>query len=136
LDNRTAATVKKSLSGIRVRAASGYTVDERKSRLVSSNGTDFSVSQAADAGVTFYFSSVSAAFRGSTGGRADGDDIFGDVSYGNTSGDGVSNLAGGTAGAPPIRKPVTGRIGDDGSGSPDATTTDDNSSVNLDDLFP
>jgi hypothetical protein len=136
LDNRTAATVKKSLSGIRVRAASGYTVDERKSRLVNSNGTDFSVSQTADAGVTFYFSSVSAAFRGGSAGRADGDDIFGDVFYGNTSGDVVSNLAGGTAGAPPIRKPVTGRVGDDGSGSSDITTTEDNSSVNLDDLFP
>jgi len=137
LDNRTAATIKKSLAGIRVRAVNGYTVDDTKSRLVNPGGTDFNVSQAADGtGLTFYFSSVTAAFGGGPAARADGDDIFGDVPYANANGDGASTLAGGTASAPPIRKPTTGRIGgSDGSGSAGTTTTDDNSPVNLADLF-
>jgi hypothetical protein len=137
VDNHTAARIKKSVSGIRVRAAKGYTVDDTKSRLVNSGGTDFSVSQEAQLGINFYFSSLSAAFSGGPAGPADGDDIFGDVSYGVAGPDGASALAGGTSGTPPVRKPTTGRSADgDALGSPETTTTNDSGSVNLDDLFP
>lgn len=138
LDSRTAATIKKSLSGIRVRAVSGYTVDDTKSRLVNPGGTDFNISQSSDgAGINFYFSSTSTAFKGGSATSNDEDGILGGVSYGNSGDDGggAGELRG-TPSAPPIRKPTTGRGGGGESvASPDKAAEDD-SPINLDDLFP
>jgi hypothetical protein len=144
LDNRIAATIKRSLSGIRVRAAGGYTVDDTRSRLVDPGGTDFNVSQSSDgAGVNFYFSSVTATLRGGSTARADGDDIFGDVPRGAGTGVGDSGVGlkgQSSAAPPPVRKPTTGRVvsssgsngGDDSSS--DAAAKDD-APIDLDDLF-
>jgi hypothetical protein len=137
LDNRTAATIKKSLGGIRVRATGGYTVDDTKSRLINPGGTDFNISQSSDGvGLSFYFSSTTAAFTGGSATLSDADSILGGVAYGRSDGDGRETEHG-AASAPPIRKPTTGRTGSNGgsAGSSDATT-DDNSPINLDDLFP
>ncbi len=136
LDNRTVATIKKSLNGIRVRAAGGYTVDDTKSRLVNPSGTDFNVSQSSDgAGINFYFSSITAAFTGGSATRNNEEDILGGVSYGSSGGDSGGELRG-MASAPPIRKPTTGRVGSGDGSSSSGSTEDDNSSINLDDLFP
>lgn len=134
LDNRTAATIKKSLSGIRVRAAGGYTVDDTGSRLVNPSGTDFNIRQSSDgAGINLYFSTTTAAFLGGPAARSGEEDgILGGVSYG---GPGVGESRG-VAEAPPIRKPTTGRSGGGNAASPDAADDDDNSPINLDDLFP
>lgn len=130
LNKRTAATIKKSVGGIRVRAASGYTVDDVSTRLVSPGGTDFNVSQSADgAGVNFYFSTATASLRGPAARHAD-DGILGGLSYG---GDGAGPSAP-AAGAPPVRSPGTG--GGNGVGSPRAGAADDSGGINLDDLFP
>jgi hypothetical protein len=144
VDNRTAATIKKSLGGIRVRAAGSYRVDEAKSRLVNPGGTDFNVNQPSDgSGINFHFSSATVAFKGDSAKRNGEDDILGGVSYG-TGGDdggGASEFRSAPS-APPIRKPTTGRVGsisggsDSASGGASDKAADDNSPINLDDLFP
>ena len=135
LDDRAAATIKKSWSGIRVRAAGGYTVDQTRSRFVNPNGTDFSLNQTeTGAGVNFYFSSTTAAFRSGSGGQNDEDSILGGVSY-TAGGPDSDGAARGIASAPPIRKPTSGPRADNETKSAAAKTGDD-SNYNLDDLFP
>ncbi|HEX8140667.1 MAG TPA: hypothetical protein VF544_24080 [Pyrinomonadaceae bacterium] len=139
LDNRTAAMIKKSLSGIRVRAVGGYTVDDTKSRLVNPGGTDFNVSQSSDgAGINFYFSSTTAALTGNSGSGNNEDGILGGVSYGSQGGEG-GERRGVASAPPPIRKPTTGRHSEGGGGDSTGSSgeaAEDNSPVNLDDLFP
>ena len=132
LDNRTVATIKQGVGGIRVRATSGYTVDDTKTRAVYPSGSDFNVSQVGDSsGVTFYFSSVTAAFSGGSAARDNADDILGGVSYGDSldvrGGDSVPST-------PPVRKPTLGRGG--AAASSKTNSTADAGPINLDDLFP
>jgi hypothetical protein len=132
LDDHPAATIKQGLSGIRVRAVSGYTIDDTKSRVINPRGSDFNVSQSAEGtGVTFYFSSVTAAFSGGSQMASPDDDILGGVAYGDTSDAGGGN---GAAPAPPIRAPSSRRIAS--TGSSNANSSVEEGSINLDDLFP
>jgi hypothetical protein len=133
IDNRLAATIRKSFSGIRVHAAKGYTVDDAKSRMVNTRGTDFNVSHETLSGMTFYFSSVAATLGGASAGQSEGQDIFGEVSYGA---DASSNLLGGSTAAPPVRKPTTPNFNTDGSQVSEVSGVSESDSVNLDDLYP
>jgi hypothetical protein len=130
LNRRTAATIKKSVGGIRVRAAGGYTVDDTRSRLVSPGGTDFNVSQSSDGvGVNFYFSTAAAPLGGGGGASRGGEDgILGGLSYGDDGG-----APRGVTAAPPIRSPTT--AGGDGARPAGGAAAEDGA-VNLDDLFP
>jgi hypothetical protein len=132
LDNHTAATIGQGLSGIRVRAASGYTVDDTKARPVNPSGSDFNLSQSADGtGVTFYFSSTTAAFSGGLTAVNHDDDILGGVSYGESGDAGGGSVM---ASTPPIRKPTSGRT--KVTQPTDTHSTGDEDNINLDDLFP
>lgn len=116
VDNRAAAIIKKTMGGIRVRAAKGYTVDDTNSRLINSSGTDFNLSQSENgAGVNFYFSSVTAAFTGSSS-RDDSGSILEGVRYGSDDGADGSQL--GSVSTPPVRKATTS-----GSRSQDTDTS-------------
>lgn len=135
LDNRTVATISQGVSGIRVRAASGYTVDDTKTRPLYPGGSEFSVSQPADGyGITFHFSSVTAAFSGGSTARNNADDIFGGVGYGDSGEPGSGSMAPATL---PVRKPTSGRSAAASSGSPSASDGKaDEGPIDLDDLFP
>lgn len=123
LDNRAAATIKRTIGSIRVLAANGHTVDDVRSRTISSNGTDFNVSQSANgAGVNFYFSRVTAAFTGSSPSNDSGSILEG-ISYGGADDSDGAQM--GSVSAPPVRKATTrikgmqyveGTEDDDGSG--------------------
>jgi hypothetical protein len=105
LNNRAAASIKKTMGGIKVRAAKGYTVDDGNSRTLNTGGTDFNVSQSANgAGVNFYFSSVTAVFSGFST-REESGSILDGIPYG--ADDGASGSQVGSAPAPPIRKATT-----------------------------
>jgi hypothetical protein len=105
LDNRAAATIKKTMGGIRVRAANGHTVDDGRNRILNRSGTDFNVSHSAiGAGVNFYFSSVTAASPGLSS-RDDSGSILEGIDYGRS--DDVRNASVGSVSAPPVRKATT-----------------------------
>jgi hypothetical protein len=122
LDNRIAARIKRTLGGVRVNAAKGYTIDEGRGRIINSSGTDFNVSHAADgAGVNFYFSSVTAAFGGSAT-RNDSGSILEGMNYGEAD-DGADGLRAGSGPAPPVRKATT-RVSGERQADADATDLD------------
>jgi hypothetical protein len=133
LDDRKAATIKRTLSGIRVNAAAGFTVDEAQTRLVSPGGTDFTLYQIATAGGTnFCFSSISAAVQNGDASQPRVDDILGDVSYARSGTDGGDIRVAATA--PPIRKPTSGTSAMSATESTERKSGDE-SNYNLDDLF-
>lgn len=133
LDDQTAAKISRTLGGIRVHAASGYTVDQTKNRFVDARGTDFYVSRSSTgAGLDFHFSSATPGLTNSQTSKNGNYDILGDITYGNSGQDsaGISREA---ATAPPIRRPTTGS----GSNGDQATSgKSGESSFNLDDLYP
>ena len=105
IDNRAAATIKKSLSGVKVNANRDYTVDDAASRLLNPGGTDFNVSRRNDgAGISFRFSKANALNSQS---KSPQGDIFGGTRYGDSDSD---TAVGGSlvTSLKPIRKPTTG----------------------------
>jgi hypothetical protein len=111
IDNHSAATLKKGLSGVKVQASRDYMVDERPVRVLNTAGADFNISRRNDGvGVNFQFSKVSATGAASKSTSAD---IFGDTSYGPASGEGSM-----IASRKPVRKPTTGaKVGSDAGGA-------------------
>jgi hypothetical protein len=104
IDNRTAATIKKSLSGVRVNASRDYTVDDVTSRPLNPGGADFSLSRRNDgASLHFHFSKANAL---NSQPKSRQRDIFGDTNYGSDSAATVGGSL--VAGSKPVRKPTTG----------------------------
>jgi hypothetical protein len=106
IDNRAAATIKKGLSGVRVRAHRDYMIDDAQSRLINPGGSDFNVSRRNDgAGVNFHFSKANAF---SSQPKSAGGDIFGATQYGGGGTDSGGGGGGLFAPQKPVRKPTTG----------------------------
>jgi hypothetical protein len=130
LDNEIAASIKKSLSAIRVRASRGYLIDETQTRFVRPEGTEFNVSRSNDGvGVSFFFSGLNARVRKTRMTTNGADDIFADGRRGSDD-DAPPAMT-----APPIRKPITGSFTGSGNGKSGPTASGDSTAADLDDLF-
>jgi hypothetical protein len=103
INNRRAATIKKTLAGIKIMTKGDYTVDQAAQKVLSPSGTEFNVARRNDgAGVTFSF--LKAGNLKAASKHSNDKDIFSEVSYGSSpavesSRDGMRSL--------PIRKPTT-----------------------------
>jgi hypothetical protein len=127
IDNKIAAAIKKSLSGVRVSASREYSIDNAPSRPLNPTGTDFNVSKQGDGvGVSFRFSQSNNL---NSRARAKRNDPFADISYGSDS-DGAGNQ--GIAADQPVRKPTTGR--NYSSSSTTSSSSGDDDDYDLDSL--
>jgi hypothetical protein len=133
LDDQTAAKISRTLGGIRVHASSGYTVDQTRNRFVDPRGSDFYVSRSSTgAGLDFHFSSATPRLADSQASKIGTYDILGDIAYGSSGQDAAGRSPEATT-APPIRKPTTGP---GGNGDRATSGKSEETSFNLDDLYP
>lgn len=104
IDNKIAAAIKKSLSGLRVSAVREYSIDNAPSRPLNPTGTDFNISKQGDGvGISFRFSQANNL---NARAKAKRNNTFDEISY-SSGADGTGDQ--GIVVDQPIRKPTTGK---------------------------
>jgi hypothetical protein len=103
INNRPAATIKRTLAGIKIRARHDFTVDQAAQKVLNPHGTDFNVARRDDGGGVNFSFLKAGRFRAAA--RASNNkDIFSEISYGGGSeiADGHDEIR-----DQPIRMPTT-----------------------------
>lgn len=134
LDQRRAATLKKTFAGLKVQANRDYEVDGSANRLLNPHGSDFALTRRSDgATVSFTFAKAHQVGRAS----AKVDELWGADDYATHSGGATSNgfgggLGEGLASVPKVRAPVS-RAEAPGSARPAQASA--RKEINVDDFF-
>jgi hypothetical protein len=116
INNRPAATIKKTFAGIQIRAKRDHTVDQAVQKTLNPGGTDFNVARRDD-GPGINFSFLKAGRFRATARRSNNKDIFGEISYGSGT---TAETGRNEVGSLPIRKPITTSFEKGGMGKKNA----------------